>query len=378
MNTLRIMICRSLVALALASPALGDEHRTTTHAQDHMEEGEALIVMDARERDRQGIRTEHVSERVIAGSITAPGEVQLNAYLTAQVTARIPAQVVARQVQLGKRVATGDVLLTLSSVEMATAQGALIEAEREWNRVRKLGRGAVTEARYVAAEVARQRAYATVHAYGLTENQVSQLLADGDASRATGEFTLLSPREGTVIRDPFIVGELVQPGQLLYEISDESLLWVEAQLRPDQAGNIAPGATARISRDGTHWLEGRVTALQHRLDESTRTRGARIEVPNPDHVLHAGDYVDAVLEGSGTRARLAVPEQALLLIDGIPSVFRLEGNTLHPQAVEPGITRGGWTEIIAGLALGDEVVVQGAFLLKSLTLKSRIGEGHAH
>ncbi|MCB1631485.1 MAG: efflux RND transporter periplasmic adaptor subunit [Pseudomonadales bacterium] len=361
-----------LLALALASTASASEHAEAAH------EDEGSIVMNAAQRSAQGIDTARVASRVIAGSITAPGEVRLNGYLTAQVTTRIPAQVVARHVQLGEHVAAGDALLTLSSVEMATAQGALIEADREWSRVHKLGRGVIADTRYVAAEVARQRAYATVRAYGLTETQIQRLLAGGDALRATGEFDLLSPRDGTVIRDPFVIGELVEPGRVLYEISDESLPWVEAQLRPDQAGEVTVGATARISRDGNHWLEGRVIQFRHELDETTRTRGVRVEVPNPDHVLHAGDYVDVTLETRGAVARAAVPERAVLLMDGVPSVFRVEGDRIHPQAVEPGMTRGGWTEIVAGLAEGDEVVTRGAFLLKSLSLKSRMGEGHAH
>lgn len=357
---------------AFSCAALTDAHADPTH------EDEGAIVMNAAERSAQGIQVERVASRVIAGTITAPGEVRLNGYLTAQVSTRIPAQVVARHVTLGEHVAANDALLTLSSVDMAAAQGALIEADREWRRVRQLGRKVVAETRYVAAEVARQRAYATVRAYGLAEAQIGQLLADGDASRATGEFVLPSPREGTVIRDPFVIGELVEPGQLLYEISDESLLWVEAQLRPDQAGEVAIGAVARLSRDGRQWLEGSVIQLRHQLDETTRTRGVRIEVPNAGHLLHAGDYVDVMLEIRSGVARVAVPEAAVLLMDGMPSVFRVDGDEIRPQAVEPGLTRGGWTEIVAGLVQGDEVVVQGAFLLKSLALKSRMGEGHAH
>ncbi len=372
MKYLSMSILGIFLFVTTAVAAQTEQHDEEQHAE------EGALVMSAHERAEQGIRTERVASRVIADTITAPGEVRLNAYRTAQVTPRIPAQVIGRQARLGDRVEAGHVLVTLSSVEMATAQGALIEADRDWSRVRGLGRGVVSEARFIAAEVARQRAYATVRAFGLTEAQVSRLLADGDASRATGEFALLSPRAGTVIRDPFVVGEVIEPGQVLFEISDESLLWVEAQLRPDQAGDVSIDAPARVTRDGTRWLEGKVAQFQHRLDETTRTRGVRVEVPNPDHVLHPGDYVDVSLEMLGAQARVAVPENAVVLMQGVPTVFKVEGDALHPQPVEPGATRGGWTEIAVGLTEGDEVVVQGAFLLKSLALKSQMGEGHAH
>lgn len=372
MNVLRYWILGLLLVITASVAAQSEQHDDGEHDE------EGAIVMSVADRDAQGIRTERVSARVLTDVITAPGEVRLNDYQTAQVTPRVTAQIVARHARLGEQVEAGQSLVTLSSVEMAEAQGTLIEADREWRRVRELGRGVVSETRYVTAEVARQRSYATVRAYGLTEAQISKLLSDGDASRAAGEFALLSPRAGTVIRDPFVIGELIEPGQVLFVISDESVLWVEAQLRPDRAGAVAVGAPARVSRDGARWLEGTVVQLHHQLNETTRTRGVRVEVPNPDHALHAGDYVDVSLETAGARARAAVPDGAVLLMQGVPTVFKLEGDELHPQPVQTGEARGGWTEITAGLVVGDEIVTEGAFLLKSLALRSQMGEGHAH
>ena len=372
MSLMKYSILGVLLVVAAAVAAQPEEHGN----EEHDEEG--AIVMSVADRTAQGIRTERVSARALTDVITAPGEVRLNDYQTAQVTPRVTAQIVARHARLGEQVEDGQPLVTLSSVEMAEAQGALIEADREWRRVRELGRGVVSETRYIAAEVARQRSYATVRAYGLTEAQVLKLLAGGDASRAAGEFALLSPRGGTVIRDPFVIGELIEPGQVLFVISDESVLWVEAQLRPDRAGDVLVGAPARVSRDGAHWLEGTVVQLHHQLNETTRTRGVRVEVPNPDHALHAGDYVDVSLASAGAQARTAVPDGAVLLMRGVPTVFKLEGDELHPQPVQTGEERGGWTEITAGLVVGDEIVTEGAFLLKSLALRSQMGEGHAH
>ncbi len=342
--------------------------------QGHEESG--ALKMTAAEREAQGIRTAKVESRALAGAVTAPGEVRMNAYASAQVTPRISAQVVARHARLGERVKKDQPLVTLSSVAMAEAQGGLIEADREWSRVRRLGRKVVSDKRYIAAQVARQRAYATVLAYGMTAAQIDRLLAGGDASRATGAFALLSPQAGTVIRDDFVIGEVIGAGRVLFEVSDESLLWVEAKLRPGQATGIAVGTPARVSRNGTHWLDGKVVQLHHRLDEGSRTLGVRVEVANQGDELHPGEYVDVTLQTAATNARIAVPKDAVLLMQGAPTVFKLDGDELHPQPVETGVTRGGWTEIKAGLAKGDEVVTQGAFLLKSLRLKSQIGEGH--
>ena len=376
--TRALLLCLTLMSAGLPvySASAEQGHEQEGAHEEHEEEG--ALKMTPAEREAQGIRTTRVAPRALADAVTAPGEVRMNAYASAQVTPRISAQVVERHARLGETVKAGQPLVTLSSVEMAGAQGALIEADREWGRVRKLGREVVSEQRYVAAQVARQRAYATVRAYGMTEAQVERLLADGDASRATGAFDLLSPQAGTVIRDDFVLGEVVEAGRVLFEVSDESLLWVEAQLRPEQAAGVAVGMPARVSRDGAHWLDGQVVQLHHRLDEGTRTQGVRIEVANRGDELHPGEYVDVTLQTAAANARIAVPEAAVLLMQGAPTVFKVEGDELHPQPVETGVTRGGWTEVKAGLAEGDEVVIQGAFLLKSLALKSQMGEGHAH
>lgn len=379
--TRTLLLCLTLVgpgspAYSAAAEQGHEQEGSHKEAGGHEEEG--ALKMTAAEREAQGIRTAKVEPRALAGAVTAPGEVRMNAYASTQVTPRISAQVVARHVRLGEQVAKDQPLVTLSSVAMAEAQGALIEADREWQRVHKLGREVVSEQRYVAAQVARQRAYATVRAYGMSDAHVERLLADGDASRATGAFDLLSPQVGTVIRDDFVAGEVVEAGRVLFEVSDESRLWVEARLTPEQAGGVRVGTLARVSRDGKQWLDGKVVQLHHRLDEGTRTQGVRIEVANLGDQLHPGEYVNVSVQTAATQARIAVPKDAVLLMQGAPTVFKLEGDELHPQPVETGVTRGGFTEIKAGLAAGDEIVTQGAFLLKSLALKSQMGEGHAH
>jgi cobalt-zinc-cadmium efflux system membrane fusion protein len=353
------------------SGEVADSH-ATAEAQDA-----GMLRMAPAEREAQGILTTRAQQRAVTSTISAPGEARTNAYASAIVTPRISAQIVARHMRLGDAVEPGQALVTLSSVPMAEAQGALIEADREWQRVRALGRDVVSEARYVSAQVARQRSYATVTAYGMAEPEIQRLLEAGDATHATGEFALLSPRSGTVIRDDFITGELIEPGRVLFEISDESILWIQAELSSVDVGRIVPGSKARISRDGERWIEGTIVQLQHLINETTRTQGVRIEVDNSDESLHPGDYVDVVLETSTTAGRIAVPNEAVVLMQGDPTVFRVEGDELHARPVEPGDSAAGWTVIEAGLALGDEVVTQGAFLVKSLLLRSEMGEGHA-
>lgn len=374
-SRITLWIARGILSALLLSaiPALRAEE-TAGPGDEHGAEN--VVKMDAAARTKAGIVTAKVGMQSLVEEITAPGEVLLNAYAASKVTPRITAQIVRRHVRLGDHVTEGQKLVTLSSVELAQAQGELLVAEREWQRVRTLGKDVVSDRRYTEADVAREQARARVLAYGMTPTQVDALVSGNDSARADGSFALLAPRAGTVTADAFIEGELIEPGRVLLEIADESQLWVEARLNPQDAAPIAAGQTVRI-RAGDRDLSGRVIQIQHALDEQSRTRGIRIEVDNRDDALHPGQFVEAHIATSGQSA-LAVPTEALVLMNGASTVFKLEGEELHPTTVQLGKARGEWTEVTGGLAEGDEIAVRNVFELKSALLKSQMGEGHGH
>jgi len=342
--------------------------------EDHNAEEEGSLKMNSEERQAVGIMTDVVKKHTLTEANLVPGEVVLNTYLSSKVSPRISAQVVARHARLGEAVKKGQRIVTLSSVEMAQAQGDLVVATREWQRVEKLGREVIAERRYVEAQVAHQQAYAKVLAFGMTINQAVNLLKQSDASKATGSFDLLAPQDGVVVSDDFIVGEVIEPGRVLFDITDESSVWVEARLRSDVANKINIGATVRINSNSKQELQGKVTQIHHVLDETTRTRSVRIEVDNSDDELHPGQFVDVVIESAEGGRSLAVPNEAVVLMQGSSTVFIVEDDEIHPKVVETGKTRGRWTQIVAGLIEGNEIVVQGSFVIKSLLLKSQIGD----
>ena len=335
----------------------------------HGEAASDAELSDAQRR-MAGIETMTVKRQSLGDAITAPGEAILNAYRTTKVTPRTPAQVMKRHARLGDHVKKGQPLVTLSSVEMAEAQGVLMEANVELSRVEKLGSKVVSEKRFVTAQIAYQQAYAKVNAYGMTKKQIKSLIKTGDATRAIGEFQLLSFQDGTVISDDFVVGELIEPGNVLMEISDEAVLWVEARLTPEDAARIALGSSARV-QVGKRWLSGKVTQARHTLDETTRTLAVHIEVANRDDELHPGQFVTAVIESKEKLQGLIVPLAAVLRSpDGDWQVFvESAPGRFEPKEVEVLRTVGDQM-LIDGLAEGTTIVSKGAFFVQSEIAKS--------
>lgn len=347
----------------------GHEGEQGHNEEGHGEEGAAVRLSTA-QREAAGIVSTPIQRRDVAVALRAPGEVRLNAYATTKVTPRITAQVLERHARLGDLVAKGQPLVTLSSVEMAQAQGDLLVAEREWQRVRKLGRKVVSAQRYTEARVVRDQARARARAYGMTEAELRKLVSTGKAALAAGRFQLLSAQAGTVIEDDFIVGELVEPGRVLFSVSDESRLWIEARLTPEAASQVRVGAAA-IAMVRERKIVGKVIQVHHALDEATRTLAARIEVANPDDQLHPGLFVQVSIDGQTQENALTLPLEAVLRSpDGDWQVFvEHEPNAFEPKEVE--VLRTTATEaIVRGLDVGVPVATRGAFFLQSELAKA--------
>jgi cobalt-zinc-cadmium efflux system membrane fusion protein len=359
-------------ALLAASLAFAAEEKKPA-AADHGDENP--LIVDVATQKQLGIVTAPVTAQALTDELRAPGEVKANAYATTLVSPRIPAQIVRRHAKLGDSVKAGQALVTLSSVEVAEAQGALIVAGRDWSRVKELGAEAVSAKRYTESQVARDQAYAKLRAYGVSEDEISALMRQG-SNRANGEFALAAPQAGRITTDDFIVGERVEPGKILFTLVDESRVWVEAQLAPDAAERVQAGTAVRVvAHDQT--VSGAVVQLSHRTTEASRTTPIRIEVPNEHDALHPGEFVETFIATRGTTNVLGVPNDAVVQLQGQPTVFKAVANgQFEPTPIQAGETRGARTVIKQGLAAGDVVVVEGAYVLKARLLKSQLGEGH--
>ena len=342
----------------------GDEH------DEHGEE-ESAIQLSAAQMEAAGIKVQSLRASAVAAEVSAPGEVMLNTYATSQVTPRIQAQVIERKARLGDHVEPDQPLVTLSSVVLAEAQGQLVVATREWKRVEKLGRKVVSEQRFIEARVAWRQARSRLLAYGLRQADVDQLTARGGDSGANGRFDLVAPQAGTVIQDDFIAGQMVEPGVVLFVVTDESLLWVEARINPLLAGKLKVGTPARVGSDGV-WLNGKVVQVHHTLDERTRTLGIRIAVSNPGDKLHPGQFVEARLQLSGSsKNSLTLPTAAVLRSpDGDWQVFIEEApGKFEPREIEV-LRRLSDRLVIEGLPPGTRVVTDGAFFVQSELAKA--------
>lgn len=331
------------------------------------------LQLDAKAIAEAGIVVAKAQTRRLADELKAPGEVKADAYATALVTPRVESLVLERKARAGDMVKAGQPLVLLSSVQVAETQGVLIVAEQDWQRVASLGPQAVSGRRYTEVKVQRDQALARLKAYGLSDAQMKDVLRRGSAG-ADGSYALLAPAAGRLTTDAFVVGERIEPGRALFTLVDESAVWVEAQLPPADADRVQTGAQARVLVHDAS-LPGKVVQRSHQTDEKTRTVSVRIAVDNTRDLLHPGELVDARVAIGTDASMIAVPVDAVVLLQNQATVFAALGNgNFEPVAVETGERREGWMAIRQGLKAGDAYVAKGAFALKARLLRSQLGE----
>ncbi len=354
----------------------------------HKEGG--VIKLTPAQIKQAGITTEKLQLRPEIQAITAPGIVAFNAYALADITTLVDAIVHARHVRLGDHVKKGQALVTLNSTALAQAQAGYLKAKAEHNRseqelarLQKLAQQKiVSQARLQQAESTYQTmhanlaaAKATLYSYGLNKHDISALLKQEEY----GLLTLRAPHEGTVVADHFRLGQHMAAGSRLMQVVDESHVWVEVKIPETQLAEVRIKQSASVTpKGGSAHYSGAVINIHHQLDAVTRTAGVRLEIQNPDDLLHPGMFVSAdIATGSGDKA-LLLPEQAIQRQGSELIVFvEEEPGHFERREVTVGKVNMGLFPILTGVKAGEPVVVKGAFVLASELAKAGF-EVHNH
>jgi hypothetical protein len=181
-------------------------------------------------------------------------------------------------------------------------------------------------------------------------------------------------RSGTVVRVLAQPGELVQAGQDLLDLVDDSTVLV----RVAADGEVSrPPATLALARPGGGTrVAGRYVGPAATADPVTRGPAWLYRVPG-DPALRPGVVLLAYLAASGTpNGALFVPADAVVQWDALAWMYleRSPGRFVRVRLPTDRPVAGGW--LAAGeFSAGDRVVVTGAGQLLSEEFRARISVG---
>ncbi len=184
---------------------------------------------------------------------------------------------------------------------------------------------------------------------------------------------IIAPGSGYILEKMVTPGSTVEPSTDTFVIGELSQVWMLASVRQENLGGLRLGQPASVTLPGVpgERFQGKITNLGQELDETTRVMKVRIVLNNPRMKLKPEMLAVAEIPVGKRKPTLVVSSDAIQQINGQDVVFvRTAADRFAIRPVSVGETVGGRTPVSEGLKLGEQVVVQGSFVLKSQILKS--------
>ena len=341
---------------------------------------EKLLDLSDAEIHQAGIKIQKLELQEKTDQIVVTATIQANQDRLAHVAPRVPGRIVKVNASLGDRVKPGQALATLDSIELGEARSSYLQAASEaavvqagFDRAKRLQtENIIPEKDYLRARAEHEKARAALRAAA----DKLRMMGVSPEKLSGSVFPLTAPFSGTVIEKKAVLGELAQPDASLFTVADLSILWIESNLFEKDLGKVKVGAQAAVTVSAYpgEVFKGRLTYISSTMDKETRTVKARVEVPNSDGRLKPEMFATAAIGTGGSVKALLVPEGAVLLLQGQPTVFVAESGGFEPRAVEVGERVQGYAVLKSGVVAGESVVVSGAYALKARLLKSQIGD----
>lgn len=185
-------------------------------------------------------------------------------------------------------------------------------------------------------------------------SQVSQIeaLISGQEARL-GSYILRAPGDGMVLRQDGEVGEIAEPGDVLFWVGRPTPLLVVAEVNEEDIPRVVTGQRALLRSDAfpERMLEATVDSITPKGDPVAKTYRVRLALP-ADTPLMIGMSVDVNIVIRVSEAALLIPGQALRG----DTVFIVEDGTARRQTIQPGIQGITHAEVRSGLPDSAQII----------------------
>jgi cobalt-zinc-cadmium efflux system membrane fusion protein len=359
---LLVPACIAIVLIALTGCG-------STHAAAPRTETVELQPGEVRVDHPELFKLAKVESRELPTELTANGTITPDITKTIRVTSLGSGRVTDLKVRLGDYVHRGQVLLSISSPDLAQAAADFQKAKADEALSRKAldraqllySHGAMAEKDLQVAEDAEEKAKVDVQ----TAEQRIRVLG-GDAAHYSSVIELRAPVSGTIVEQNVSGFEGVKSldnSPNLFTIADLSQVWVVCDVFENDLGKVAMGDSAevRLNAFPDRVFKGKVADISRVLDPNTRSAKVRIVLDNPEGALRPGMYAVATFRSRTASPQLVVPSTAIMRLHDKDWVFIKRNNEIFKQTeiTAAGSLDGGLSLVKNGVS-PDEMVVADA------------------
>ncbi|WP_417692406.1 efflux RND transporter periplasmic adaptor subunit [Roseibium sp.] len=312
----------------------------------------AEVQLSAAEINAIGVRTALARVGEISQRIETVGFVGYDEHLTSHVHTRVDGWIEILNVRaVGDEVKRGEVLFELFSPQFGVAAFDFVRSLNSKN--------------VLSLEAARNK----LRSHGASEAQIAEIEESGEAAR---NIKVEAPRDGVVIALSAADGMFLQPGTQAMSITDLNEVWLIVDVFERDIARLSEDmrAIARFEHLPGQTFEGEIDYIYPELDPQTRTLPVRLRFDNSDGHLRPNMFGNVTLVPNATRTAVTVPTEAIIRTGAAErAIIKVGEGTFKPRLITTGLRdnfgEGGRTEIVQGLAPGEEVVASAQFLIDS-------------
>ena len=323
------------------------------------------------------------STRRVVDTIRIAGRLEANQNRSSRIGAPITGRLTQIDAQIGQVVRQGQVLAEINSPELAQAQLNFLRAHSQ----QQLLTQAVERARLLleadvigSAELQRRQGELTVaaaekrassdqlRALGLTVERIARLESTGQIQPTAAITATLG---GTVIERKVAQGQVVNPADVLFVVSDLTALWAVAEVPEQDAQFVKTGQRVQIEVPAldNERFDGRVAFVADVVNPETRTVRVGVDLENRGGRFKPSMLISMLVEGRSAE-RQVVPASAVvregnadhLYLQVRPGVFRMVPAEVGPE-------RDGMRALLRPLPPGTQLALDGAFHLNNARMQ---------
>src|SRR5450830_228725 len=314
-----------------------------------------------------------VSAVPLPASAALNGRIAYDENVTTRVSSPVLGRVLALHADSGDKVARGALLADLDSPDLASAEADWRKAQADelrkhlaFQRAETLFKGEVLARKdYESADADFQQAHAETRRAALRMQSLNAAGSDN------GRYALRAPLAGIIADRQINPGQEVRPDAPgpLFVISDLRHLWVLVDVPESAVASVHEGQLVSIETDAYpgRRFSAKVAHIAPVLDPVTRRIQVRCILDNADGQLKPEMFARAsFLAGDGASLAVELPNTSLFA-EGMYSYAFVEKQpgTFEKRRVHVRIKGRDTSFVDAGVAAGERVVTEGAFLLNA-------------
>lgn len=318
--------------------------------------------------------------------VVAPGRIEFDVAKVGRVLLPVSGRVDRVLVRLGDSVSAGQSLFTVDSPEadavlsefrqsqaaISQARSSLAKAEADRERTADLfEHKAIARKEVLASENEQARAKAALdQAEAACEHARRKIEILGLGGEKAGQkVTVKAPLSGKVIDPSITAGEYRNDTTTpVMTVADLSTVWVTSAVPENVIRLIDVGESVEVELVAYpgEIFEARVKRIADTLDPKTRTVQVRAELANPGGKFRP-EMFGRIRHSHAKRKVPVVPARAILRRGAETILFVERGRGMFERvAVIIGPARADWVPVLAGIKIGDRVVVDGIMLLSGV------------